>query len=206
MPFGPVYRVMTPRLVVRCYTPSDAPVVQRAIDASLPDLRRFMPWAEREPEGVEAKTERLRQFRGSFDLGQDFVYGIFDASETECIGGAGLHTRQGPMIRELGYWIATAHTKNGYATEACNALLQVAFRIDRVPRAEIRCDPRNAASVAVAKKVGMKLEGQLRANTIAPDGSVRDTLLFSALQAELDELPGRGLAIQAFGAVGERLL
>lgn len=204
--YGPAYRVITPRLVLRCWAPEDAPKLQASIDASLKELRRFMPWAVAEPEPVEAKTIRLRHFRGQFDLGQDFVYGIFDRDEREVIGGAGLHTRQGPYIREIGYWIATAHTKKGYATEAASALLQVAFRVDGVPRVEIRCEPDNVASVAVAKKLGMKLEGTLRANTVRHDGSVRDTLLFAALKAELDELPARNLSVQALGAVGERLI
>ncbi len=206
MSFGPAYRVVTPRLVVRCWAPSDAPLLQTAIESSLAHLREYMPWAQREPEPVEQRTERLRQFRGMFDLGQDFVYGVFDASETECLGGTGLHTRQGPLVRELGYWIAKDHVRKGYATEVCNALLQVAFRVDQVPRVEIRCEPTNLASIGVAKKVGMKLDGTLRANTIRPDGSVRDTCVFSALKAELDTLPGRGLSVQAFGAVGERLI
>jgi RimJ/RimL family protein N-acetyltransferase len=205
MSLGPAYRVVTPRLVVRCWTPSDAPLLERAIVSSLGHLRPYMPWAEREPEPIDARTERLRQFRGQFDLGQDFIYGIFDEAEKECLGGTGLHTRQGPLIRELGYWIAKEHTGKGYATEACNALLQVAFRVDQVPRVEIRCEPTNVASAAVARKLGMKLDGTLRANTIRPDGSLRDTLLFSALKAELDELPCSTLSVQAYGAVGERL-
>ncbi len=204
--YGPAYRVITPRLVVRCWKPDDAPKLQAAIDASLKELRAFMPWAMAEPEAVEAKTIRLRQFRGAFDLGQDFIYGIFDGEEREVLGGTGLHTRQGPFVREIGYWIATAHTKKGYATEAASALLQVAFRVDGVARVEIRCEPDNLASTAVAKKVGMKLEGTLRANTVRPDGSVRDTLLFAALKAELDDLPARNLSVQALGAVGERLV
>ena len=184
----------------------DAPLLKRAIDASLTELRRYMPWAAAEPEDVDAKAERLRQFRGRFDLGADFTYGIFDPNESECLGGTGLHTRPGPNAREIGYWIATAHTRKGYATEACNALLQVAFRVDRVPRVEIHCEPSNIASAVVAKKIGMKLEGTLRAAAVRPDGSLRDTLVFSAIAAELEELPASKLSVQAFGAVGERLI
>ena len=204
--YGPAYRITTPRLVLRCWTPLDAPLLQRAIDASLPELRRFMPWAHAEPESIEAKIARLRHFRGAFDLGQDFVYGIFDTTERECLGGTGLHTRNGPMMREIGYWIATPHTKKGLATEAVNSLVAVAFRVDGVPRVEIRCDPDNAASAAVARKAGMQLEGTRRADTARPDGSVRDTLVFSAIKAELEELPASKLSVQAFDAVGERLV
>jgi RimJ/RimL family protein N-acetyltransferase len=204
--YGPAYRVLTPRLVLRCWAPEDAPKLKASIDASLGELRRFMPWATAEPEPIEAKIARLRHFRGNFDLGQDFAYAIFDPEEREVLGAGGLHVHQGPYVREIGYWIATAHTKKGLATEAASALLQVAFRVDGVPRVEIRCEPDNVASAAVARKLGMKLEGTLRANTTRPDGSVRDTLLFSALKAELDELPARSLPVQAFDAVGERLL
>jgi RimJ/RimL family protein N-acetyltransferase len=200
--YGPAYRITTPRLVIRCWAPTDAPNVQRAIDASLRELRAFMPWAHAEPEPSDAKAERLRQFRGRFDLGQDFLYGVFVGDE--CVGGCGLHTRQGPTIREIGYWIATAHTKKGFATEVALALLHVALRVDRVPRVEIRCEPDNHASAAVAKKIGMKLEGTLRANVIQPDGSVRDTLLFAAIAADLDALPT--LDVRAESATGERLL
>src|SRR4051794_18902236 len=76
--YGPAYRVVTPRLLIRCWTPYDAPKLQAAIDASLGELRRYMPWAQAEPEPIEQKQIRLRQFRGRFDLGEDFVYGIFD--------------------------------------------------------------------------------------------------------------------------------
>jgi len=204
--YGPAYRITTPRLVIRCWSPEDAPLLKKSIDASLPELRAWMPWAQREPEPVEAKVALLRQFRGRFDSGEDFAYAIFDASEREVLGGTGLHTRQGPMMREIGYWVASAHAKKGVATEAASALLQVAFRVDGVTRVEIRCAPDNAASAAVARKLGMKLEGTLRADTFRPDGSIRDTLLFSAIKAELDELPARNLSVQAFGAVGERLI
>lgn len=204
--YGPAYRITTERLVIRCYSPLDAPLVQAAIDASLTELRKFMPWAEAEPEPIEAKTARLRQFRGAFDLGQDFIYGIFDRDERTCLGGTGLHTRQGPFVREIGYWVATGASKKGIATEAASALLQVAFRVDGVPRVEIRCEPSNLGSVAVAKKVGMKLEGTLRSNVMQADGSMRDTLVFAAIKAELDTLPARNVSVQAFGSVGERLL
>lgn len=202
--YGPAYRITTPRLVIRCYAPSDAPNVQRAIDASLPELRAFMPWAAAEPEPADAKAERLRQFRGRFDLGQDFVYGVFDRDDRECVGGAGLHTRQGPTIREIGYWVATAHTKKGLATELALALLHVALRVDRVPRVEIRCDPANVRSIAIAKKIGMKHEGTLRANVIEADGSVRDTALFAAIAADVDALPQ--IEVRAEDALGAQLL
>src|SRR5207253_3151820 len=94
-PSGPAYRVVTARLVLRCWEPSDAPLLMSAVAASREHLARWMPWAAGEPEEVAVKIERLRRFRGDFDLGLDFVYGIFDPSGAQVLGGTGLHTRQG---------------------------------------------------------------------------------------------------------------
>src|SRR5262245_8467890 len=90
---GPAYRIETPRLVIRCWEPRDAPLLKAAIDASLEHLLPWMPWAKDEPQSVEAKMELLRQFRGRFDLGKDFVYALFDRQEREVVGGSGLHPR-----------------------------------------------------------------------------------------------------------------
>lgn len=61
---GPAYRIHTRRLVLRCWHPSDAALLKAAIDANLDHLRPWLPWAQHEPEDLQAKIERLRQFRG----------------------------------------------------------------------------------------------------------------------------------------------
>lgn len=93
-----------------------------------------MPWAKNEPETVQAKTERLRRFRGEFDLGIDFVFGVFTKEENVLIGSTGLHTRVGEEAREIGYWIHVNHTKKGYATEVVKALTKVGFEIENLDR------------------------------------------------------------------------
>ena len=109
---------MTERLVVRCWEPRDAPLLKEAVDSSLEHLRPWMPWAHDEPQPLEAKVELVREFRGRFDLGQDFVYGIFSADESEAVGGSGFHTRHGEGIFEIGYWIRASRAGEGLCTEA----------------------------------------------------------------------------------------
>jgi RimJ/RimL family protein N-acetyltransferase len=134
---------------MRCWEPADALLLKAAIDASLDHLRPWMPWAQHEPEELEAKIERLRRYRGNFDLGQDFVYGVFDRDETQVLGSSGLHTRVGKGAREIGYWIHADHVNQGLATETSAALTRVAFEVDVVGRVEIHCDPANERSAAV---------------------------------------------------------
>jgi RimJ/RimL family protein N-acetyltransferase len=84
----------TERLVIRCWDLRDAALLKEAIDSSLDHLRPRMPWAQKEPEDLNAKVERLRKWISQFENGQDFFYGIFSRNETRVIGGTGLHTRR----------------------------------------------------------------------------------------------------------------
>ena len=64
-----------------------------------------MPWAYHEPQELDAKAELLRLFRGNFDLGQDFVYGIFSADESGSSAAAGCTPASGEGAFEIGYWV-----------------------------------------------------------------------------------------------------
>jgi RimJ/RimL family protein N-acetyltransferase len=203
---GPAYRIVTERLVLRCYEPRDAPLLKAAVDASLDHLLPWLPWARDEPQSLDAKVDLLRQFRGKFDLGQDFVYGVFDPAESEILGGCGFHSRLGEGAREIGYWIAKRHSAKGLATEAAAALVRVGFEIDRLERLEIHCDPENVKSAAVARKLGFHHDGTLRSRIARRQGPPGDRMIWSMLRAEYAESPCARSTVTAFDAIGRDLL
>lgn len=205
MPFPPAYRIETERLVIRCWGPRDALLAHAAILANLEHLRPWMPWIEEEPKSLEQRIDLLRQFRGKFDLGEDFTYAIFNAAESEVWGGTGLHTRQGEGVREIGYWIGADQVNQGYATESTAALVRVAFEIDRIRRVEIRCDPVNERSAAIPRKLGFTYEGTLRQRDQVR-GAGRDTQVWSLLAGEYPASPASERPIRAFDATGGVLL
>src|SRR4051794_12188697 len=108
-----VYRLETPRMVVRCWSPEDAPLAKQAEDESRESLRPFMLWADRTPEPINDMIDKLRLFRSWFDSGEDFLYGGFSKDGTTCIGGAGLHPRVGKGGIEIGYWTHADHLRKG---------------------------------------------------------------------------------------------
>src|SRR4051812_32813050 len=87
---GPAYRIETARTRLRCLEPRHAQLVSDAIVDSLAHLRPWMGWALHEPISFELRVERMRTNRGHFDLGSDYVYGIFDKAEQELYGVAAL--------------------------------------------------------------------------------------------------------------------
>lgn len=200
------YRIETERLVVRCYNPADAPMLYSAVSASIDHLLPWMPWAQSgSSDDVETITERLRLFRGKFDLGQDYILGIFNKSETECIGGTGLHTRIGSNAREIGYWISKNHINQGFATESTAALTKVGFEIEQLHRIEIHCAPENIRSQSIPKKLGYRLEAVLKGRTSDADGNARDSMIWTMFKSDYEKSAVRTVPIKAFDAVGNEI-
>ncbi len=203
---GPAYRIVTRRLVLRCWAPEDAPALKAAVDASREHLAPWLAWARGEPADLQATIALLRVWRGKFDLGQDFVYGIFSRDERRVIGSIGLHTRVGSQAREIGYWIHVDHIGCGYATEAAAALTRVGFEIDHVQRIDIRVAVGNERSANVPRKLAYTREATLRRRDPAPDGALRDVMLWTLLADEYPGSPAAAADIAAYDAAGRRIL
>ncbi len=202
---GPAYRIVTPQLVLRCYNPADAPLLAASITESLEHLLPWMPWAAAEPEPLQTKIERLRRFRANFDLGHDYVYGIFNPQENRLLGGTGLHPRIGDNALEIGYWIHKDYIGRGYATETAAALAKVAFLVNQVERVEIHCAVENARSAAVPRKLGFQHEATLK-NRCFANGRKCDQMVWSLFAAEYPVSPAAQLEIAAYDAAERRIL
>ena len=122
------YRIVTERLVLRCYDPMDAPLLKAAIDGSLEHLRAWMPWAYNDPVPVSDMAERLRT--------------------------------------------------------------------------------RNTASLRVPRRLGYREEATLRRRLppCPPDAPRGDVTIFSLFEEEFRTSPLAAFPLQAYDAVGERIL
>ena len=200
------YRIETERLVIRCYNPSDVFLLKTAIEESIEHLRPWMPWASNEHEDLQVKIDRLRLFRGEFDLNRNFVYGIFDPEEKFLIGGCGLHPRIGFNALEIGYWIHVDHINKGYATEIATALTRIAFEVEKVKRVEIHCDPKNARSSSIPKKLGFTHEATLKRRTLNHKGEPIDSMIWTIFQDEFFKSAIKEKKIKAYDAIGKIFL
>lgn len=177
-------------------------MLKTAIDSSLEHLRPWLPWAWFDPQTIEEKINLLRTFRGRFDLGEDYIYGIFNRDESAVLGGSGLHLRCGPNAREIGYWIAAERVGQGIASETAAALTKIAFEHDGVERVEIHCDPKNAASAGIPAKIGYHHEATRRRLPLGRDGEQRDNMIWTMFSEEYPASPARTFAVKAFDAAG----
>ena len=146
----------------------------------------------------------MRTFRGNFDLGNDFVYGIFARDESQVVGGTGLHTRRGDDAFEIGYWIRASRAGEGLATEATAALTRVGFELCHVDRIEIRCDPKNERSRAIPRKLGYLEEATLRRRLQYPEP--RDVVIYSFFRDAFAGSSVASVVLEAYDVMGSRVL
>jgi RimJ/RimL family protein N-acetyltransferase len=201
------YRIETPRLVLRCWEPDDVPLMKDAVDSSLEHLRPWMPWARFEPQTLDEKLQLAREFRGQFDLGEQYVYGIFDPDESRALGGSGLHPRGGDGSLEIGYWIRADSIGQGFATEVAAVLTRVGFEHFALERVDLTVDPENERSRRIPEKLGFVEEGLLR-RRLPPKtdgGPRRDQLVFSLLAEEYPGSACPAYEYAAFDALGRAL-
>jgi RimJ/RimL family protein N-acetyltransferase len=203
----PAYRIETERVVLRCWEPDDAPLMKEAVDASLEHLRPWMPWARYEPQTLDEKVELARTFRGEFDLGTNFIYGVFEPDESRALGGSGLHPRGGDGSLEIGYWIRADAIGQGLATEVAAVLTRVGFEKLELDRVDVQVDPENERSLNVPRKLGFVEEARLRRRLPPKEdgGPRRDAVLFTMLVEELASSRCLAFDYIAYDALGREL-
>ena len=178
--------IETERLRLRAPQPGDGAAVFAAISESLPDLRRFLaslPWVAADPS-VEASEVWCRSAQANFIARKDFAFLMFERAGGALVGSVGLHriVWATPKV-EIGYWCRSAHTRQGFIGEAVAALAGFAQARLNAVRIEIVTDEDNLASRRVAERCGFALEGTLRHERRASDGTLRNTCIYARLAA-----------------------
>ena len=169
----------TGRLILRPPTAADADDVLAAVTASYAELHRWMEWA-RSPYDIDQARQFCADASAAFDEGRDFNALVTLAEDDTVIGTVAILLRDEAVpAYEIGYWVHTAHTGCGYATEAAGAMTRLAFEEGAGKRVEARIDERNRRSRAVAERLGFELEGTLKSHRRDNEGRLSATLIYA---------------------------
>jgi RimJ/RimL family protein N-acetyltransferase len=178
--------IETGRLLLRPVREADAEAVIEAIDESRPELTAWMAWAPsmRTVDDARAFCRRVERAWGE-PGGDDFMLGMFLRESGRFLGGTGYHRARWhiPSV-EIGYWMRSSDTGKGYVREAVTALTRVGFGELGLRRMVITCASTNDRSRRVAEACGYHHEATLRNHDRMPDGSLRDTLVFSLIDTD----------------------
>jgi len=148
----------------------------------------LVPWEPTWPvDALSRDSFRRRLRRYGMDWREDAGYSffIFRNDDNALLGGATLgNVRRGvAQSATLGYWIGEPHARQGYMTEAVEAMLAFAFDTLLLHRLEAACLPTNVASQGVLRRLGFRQEGYAR-HFLRINGAWCDHLLFALLAEE----------------------
>ena len=152
----------TARLVLAPVEPGDAGALWAALDASRPELERWLPTAPFNTD-VDSTRRYASASAVDWDLGRAFRLAIRDRTTGVLLGVVGVEGFS-PLQRsvELGYWLRSDATGRGVVTEACRALIDWAFARLHVRRVVAASATDNHASLAVLRRLGFRSEGVAR--------------------------------------------
>lgn len=175
--------IETERLIIRDFTADDWEDVH--IYAKDPLVTRYMLWGPNTEEETKSFIARVLAYQQVQPrLGYELAVTLRE--NNWLIGGCGIHLegRNG----EIGYSFRPEYWRQGYATEASQALLAQGFNQFGLHRIYATCRPDNIGSAKVLEKIGMTKEGFLREHLWSKN-KYHSSFLFSILEHEYRELP-----------------
>jgi ribosomal-protein-serine acetyltransferase len=131
------------------------------IDRARATVDPWIPWASRSTD-LESARRTLQRYADLAARDAGRLYGIW--LDDVLVGGTmfvSFDTGVGKC--EIGCWLEPAGTGRGLVTRAVRLLVDWAITRRGLYRVEWHCRPDNTASVNVAKRLGMRHEGTLRA-------------------------------------------
>jgi RimJ/RimL family protein N-acetyltransferase len=168
------------RVIVRPHRLDDFDPLWEAIQQSGEQLR---PWLHFADQSEEELRDWLARVVAKWITREILGMGIVERETGLLVGNIGLMIRDWSIGSfEIGYWLRTSATGHGYMSEAVRLITDFAFDHLDANRVMIRCDAENARSAAVPQRLGFTLEGHMRRDFAAPDGQIRDTLVYSLIR------------------------
>ena len=149
----------TSRLTLRPYEPGDLAFLHSMFGRE--DVSRYLPWPPMDLDQARAKLEQ-RILQTHLDANGDPLVLVAAQSDTGRAVGEfmlrlkSVESRQG----EVGWSLHPDDQGHGYATEGAREILRLGFDELGLHRIMAGCDPRNAGSLRVMERLGMRREAE----------------------------------------------
>lgn len=179
---SPDLPIYTDRLQLRAFEKSDLDGVMAYY--SLPEVQRYLDWKARDrvevKEGLDAMCSQRRLNRP----GDTLTLAVVRKSDDLLAGQVSLRWTDATAAQaELRFVFNPLYRRQGYATEAVRALLDIGFDDFGFHRVFARCGADNRRSARLLKAIGMRLEAHYREHALF-QGDWDEELHFAILDRE----------------------
>lgn len=159
---NPPESLTTKRLLLRKPRLEDAPLIFASY-AQDPEVTRYLTF--RPHREMSEAHEAVQRFLEGWRSGKSYCWLIFSRDNDELMGAIGARADQGI---NLGYVLARCFWRQGFMSEALDAIVDWAFTNPSVFRVWAVCDLENTASARLLEKCGFHQEGILRRWSLHP--------------------------------------
>jgi RimJ/RimL family protein N-acetyltransferase len=183
LPYAFAGPLRTDRLLLRTMTEADVDDVHSY--QCREDVCRYLPFEPRTRDQVAAKVARYAQAISLAGDGDYWQLAIERASAPgRVIGDLYFNVKSvANATGEIGWTLHPDSTGRGYMTEAARAVLDIAFGTIGLHRVIADLDPRNAGSMALCRRLGMREEAHF-VEDLWVKGEWGDTAIYAILDRE----------------------
>ncbi len=177
--------IETPRLLLRPFQAGDGAALNAAKLETWAQLQKVFAWASGagtpDPDLDEAYARRSY---ARYILREDFNLVGTDKASGRHVLYIGLHpVNWGIHEFQIGYWVRQSAQKDGYASEAANALMRYAFNQIGANRLVMCHVDGNTASRKIITSLGLEYEGVRRNSLLFANGVVSDAHWYARVHA-----------------------
>jgi RimJ/RimL family protein N-acetyltransferase len=143
-------------------------------------------WMPARPLTAESMDRWLEKAVQAESQGREYPFVVIRLADNRVIGSTRyLDVQADDRAVEIGWtWYSPDSWGSVVNPEAKYLLMRHAFDDWHAIRVALKTDINNLHSQAAIKKLGARYEGTLRNQRIRPDGSYRDTVIFSVIESE----------------------
>lgn len=173
--------IRTPRLTIRPKEVGDGAITSDAVSETWEELSLWMRWAEnRDAFTAELLEVRNRRVMASFLLREIIELIGIETQTGRAVVWCGLHDIDWEARQcDTGYWVRKSAQRQGFATEAANAMVRYAFAALGMQRVGLTHSGGNEPSRRIAEKLGFQFEGVQRRANLLPGGKYADRYCYA---------------------------
>lgn len=181
--------LLTRRTVVRRFRENEGDELYRLVQENTSHIMDHFPLTLQEIKGPVEAEMYIRKKLSEWLLQKEYVFGIWDNDTAKLIGFIRIfcidwHIPKG----EIGFFIDHKHTQRGLMTEGMVALLNFVFEQLKFEKLILRTATDNYPTQRLARKVGFRREGDLRADFKRPAGELIDVMYFGLTHFEYEKV------------------
>ena len=179
---SPDLPIKTERLLLRSFEKSDLEAVMAYY--GLPEVQRYLDWKARDQVECKAALEAMCRQHRLTRPGDTITFAVERQSDRTLIGQVSLRWTDATAGQaELRFVFNPLYRRQGYASEAVKAALDVGFEDFHFHRVFARCGADNGRSARLMKGLGMRLEAHYREHALF-QGDWDEELHFAILDRE----------------------